>query len=141
MRLLCFRLQIDYQLSVYATPAIDLIYALYCSMSAKNRQIHRDEFISTYHQKFVETLKYFGYSNTPPTLIDLKVELLRNGNLEVLVSICMNIFSYFDISTLTLEDMDMGEGTKKAKRRMYQAPGFREMLIRELPRFLEYGFI
>ena len=142
MRLLfCFRLQIDYQISVYASPAIDLIYAFYYSMSAENRQTHRDEFVLTYYRQFVDSLKSFGYLAPPPTLIDLKVELLRNGSLEVIVAICMSIFFYFDLSTLTAEDMDMGEGTKRAKRRMYQSPGFKEMILHELPKFLHYEFI
>jgi hypothetical protein len=67
--------------------------------------------------------------------------MLRNGNLEVLIAICMSIFFFIDLSTITPEDMDMGEGTKRAKRRMYQAPGFKEMILNELPRFLHNGFI
>lgn len=137
----CLVFQIDYQISVHATPAIDLIYALYFFVSAGNRQKHRADIIATYHRQFVESLKKFGYLKAPPSLIDLQVELLRNGNLEVLVAICMSVFFLFDISTMTAEDMDMGEGTKRAKRRMYQSPVFREIIMKELPRFLFNGFI
>lgn len=112
-------------------------------MSAENRQQHRAEFISTYYQQFVESLKKFGYLKAPPSLIDLQVELLRNGNLEVVVAICMSIYLYhdFDYANMSPEDMDMGEGTKRAKRRMYHAPGFKEIIIKELPRWLFNGFI
>lgn len=134
--------QIDFQISIYASPAIDIIYALYCFVSAENRQKRRNEFVATYHSQFVESLKKFGYLKAPPTLIDLKVELLRNGNLEVIMAIVMSIFFVIDLSTLTPEDMDMGEGTKKAKRRMYrETEGFKEMILNEMPRFLQYGFI
>lgn len=134
--------QIDYQISIYATPAIDLIYALYYFVSSDNRQQHRDELIAVYHKQFVDSLKKFGYLKASPSLIDLKVELLRNGNLEVLVAICLSIFFYFDFSMMTAEDMDMGEGTKKAKRRMYRdALGFKDIILNELPRFLNNGFI
>lgn len=136
-----FTSQIDFQISVYATPAIDLIYALYYFVSAENRQNHRAEIITAYHQQFVESLRKFGYLKAPPSLIDLQVELLRNGNLEVLVAICMSIFFLFDFTTMTAEDMDMGEGTKRAKRRMYRTPGFKEIIMAELPRFLLNGFI
>lgn len=134
--------QIDYQISIYATPAIDLIYALYYFVSSVNRQQHRDELIAIYHQQFVESLKKFGYLKPPPSLIDLKVELLRNGNLEVLVAICLSIFFYFDFTQMSAEDMDMGEGTKKAKRRMYrEGAGFKDVILKELSGFLFNGFI
>lgn len=134
--------KIDFQISIYATPAIDLIYALYYFVSAENRQNHRAEFIAVYHKQFVESLKTFGYLKAPPSLIDLQVELLRNGNLEVLVSICMSIFFYFDFTTMTAEDMDMGEGSKRAKRQMYRdSTEFMEVIRKELPRFLYNGFI
>lgn len=133
--------QLDYQLSIHATPAIDLIYALYFHVSSENRQKHRAELIGLYHKQFVESLKAFGYLKAPPTLIDLQVELLKNGHLEVIVAICMMIMFYFDFSSFTAEDMDMGEGTKRAKRRMYSAPGFKEIILAELPRFLHNGFI
>lgn len=133
--------QIDFQLSIYATPAIDLIYALYFFVSAENRQTRRDELIAIYHRQFVDSLKKFGYLKAPPTLIDLKVEMLRNGNLEVLMAVCMLVFFFIDLSTMTAEDMDMGEGTKKAKRRMYKSPGLKELVLKEFPRFLNNGFI
>lgn len=136
-----FHLQIDYQICIYATPAIDLIYALYYFVSAENRQKHRAELIATYHQQFVASLKLFGYLKTPPSLIDLQIELLRNGALEVLVAICMTIFFYFDFTSMAPEDMDMGEGTKRAKRRMYENEEFKEIIRNELPRFLHNGFI
>jgi hypothetical protein len=115
---------------------------LYFFVSAENRQNRRNEFVATYHNQFVESLKKFGYLKAPPSLIDLKVELLRNGNLEVLIAIAMSIFFFIDLSTLTAEDMDMGEGMKKAKRRMYRdSPEFRETILHEMPRFLQFGFI
>jgi hypothetical protein len=118
-----------------------LIYALYYFLTPENRHAHRDEFIACYHEEFSMSLKNFGYLKSFPSLVDLHVELLRNGNLEVLVSICMGIFFYIDFSSFTPEDMDGGEGTKRAKRRMYNNPAFKEMIMKELPRFLFNGFI
>lgn len=133
--------QIDFQISIYATPAIDLMYALYFSLSPKNRQTRRDEFILIYHQQFVDSLKKFGYPKKPPSLIDLQDEMHRNGNLEVMIAICLSIFFYVDFSTMTAEDLDMGEGTQKAKRRMYKTEGFRDIILKEISRFFDDGFI
>lgn len=118
-----------------------MIYALHYFLTPENRQAHRDEFIACYYEQFAMSLKSFGYLKKPPSLMDFQVELLRNGSMEVLVAICMEIFFYIDFKSFTPEDMDMGEGTKRAKRRMYNNPIFKEMIMKELPRFLYNGFI
>jgi hypothetical protein len=89
----------------------------------------------------VESLRKFGYLKAPPTLIDLQVELLRHGHLEVLIAICMTIFFYYDSSIMPLEDMRMGKGTLMETRRMYQSHDFKEMIAVELSRFLFKGLI
>lgn len=133
--------QIDFQICNYATPAIDLIYALYHFTSTENRQKHRDELILCYYNQFVASLKQFGFMKTPPSLIDLQVELLRNGNLEVILAVCNVIVYYMDFSKMTAEDFDMGEGTKRAYKRLYNGPEYKPMIMKELPRFLYNGFI
>lgn len=140
MRLLAF--QIDYQICIHGTPAIDLIYALHFFVTIQNRKQHRDELIAIYHQQFVESLKKFGYLKSPPSLIDLHVELLRNGHLEVLIAICFIVYSFIDITSLTAEDMGKGEAAEKSKRKMYrEAAGYKDFILNELSRFKHNGFI
>lgn len=134
-------LQIDFQICDYASPAIDIIYALYYFVSAENRQKHRDDFISAYYSQFEASLKKFGYLKAPPSLIDLQVELLKNGHLEVLLAVCNCITFYYDLSTLTMEDFDQGEGTKRFYERVYNSTEYKAVLEKELPRFLHNGFI
>jgi len=135
--------QIDYQISVFATPAIDLIYALYFCVTPENRQKHRNELIAIYHEQFVKSLKAFGYLKTMPSLNEVQVEMLIKGKLEVLIAICISIFFIIDLGSFTAaEDFDMGEGTKRAKRRMYkESQKFREIIQKELSRFYYNGFI
>lgn len=110
-------------------------------LSTENRQTRRAEFITCYHSQFVASLKMFGYMKAPPSLIDLQVELLKNGNLEVLIAVCNVIVFYFDLSTMTPEDFDQGEGTKRFYKRLYNNPDYKAMIVKELPRFLHNGFI
>lgn len=63
---------------IWATPAIDLMYGLYALVGHEARE-HRDELIRHYHEHFCAVLVKLGYLNAPPTLLDLQVELLRNG--------------------------------------------------------------
>ena len=131
--------QLDFQTCVFATPAIDLTYALYNFVSDSNRQKHRDEFIAIYHQQFVETLKQLGYQKHIPTLMDLQIEMLKNGNLQVITAICLKYLSYFDYKTLEPEDLT--NGMRSIKVKAFNSDGFRKMISEELPRFLYSGII
>lgn len=71
--------QIDFQLSVYATPAIDLSFLLYVIVDRECRESKRDQLLSIYHRQFKDTLLKLGYLKPIPTLTDFHVELLKNG--------------------------------------------------------------
>lgn len=47
----------------------------------ETRAKHRPELIKLYHDAFVGTLTKLGFMKTPPSLLDLNMELLRNGAL------------------------------------------------------------
>lgn len=72
-------LQIDFQCSIYATPAIDLVFLLYVIADSECRENHRDELLSVYHAQFRDTLIKLGFLRAIPTLMDVQVEVLRNG--------------------------------------------------------------
>lgn len=114
---------------------------MYYMLSAENRQQRRGEFINIYYTQFVSSLKAFGYMKAPPSLIDLQVELLKNGNLEVILAVCNSVAFYCDLNNLTAEDLDQGEGSKRMLKRLFNTPAYKEMIQKELPRFLYNGFI
>jgi hypothetical protein len=114
---------------------------MYYFLTEKNRQERRGEYIVSYYTQFVDSLKKFGYMKPPPSLIDLQVELLRNGNLEVILAVCNVVPFYYDLSTMTAEDFDQGEGTKRFFKKLYNTPEYKKMIQKELPRFLYNGFI
>ena len=135
--------KIDFQICKFATPAIDLIYALYYFLSTENRKTRRAEIIAIYHEEFVDALKKFGYLKSPPSLMDLQVELLKNGFFEVIVSVCMSIFFYMDFGKLiemglSIDMTAPGEGFKILYEK---APGFKEYILQEIPRWCYNGFI
>lgn len=72
-------LQVDYQYCVWATPAIDLLYVLYLVASAEVRQRFKSELISYYYNELTRTLKNIGHLAKLPTMLDLQIELQRNG--------------------------------------------------------------
>lgn len=72
-------MQIDYQYCVWATPAIDLLYALHLVCQPDVRAARRSELIQFYYKELTRTLLKMGYLRAPPTLQQLQIELLQNG--------------------------------------------------------------
>ncbi|KAL1390271.1 hypothetical protein pipiens_012469 [Culex pipiens pipiens] len=75
-------LLLDYQICMWGTPAIDLIYSMYNAVDYETRNSHRDELIKFYYDEYVAALKRFGYLKKIPTLVDLHVEITKCGHLE-----------------------------------------------------------
>lgn len=78
---------------------------------------------------------------SPPTLLDLNIELMRNGHLEIVLLLTSVASFYYDLSTMTPEDFDQAEGTKKFFQRLYNTPEYKEVIIKEFPRFVHFGFL
>ncbi|XP_058822377.1 uncharacterized protein LOC131683968 [Topomyia yanbarensis] len=74
---------IDFQRCHWGSPAIDLLYLLDLVVKHDVKVAKRDEIIYQYYQHFVEILNKIGFLGTVPSLVDLHIELLRKGFLEV----------------------------------------------------------
>ncbi|CAG9811444.1 unnamed protein product [Chironomus riparius] len=132
-------MMLDFQICVYASPAVDLTYALYNFVSDENRLTRYDELLFTYHEQFVEALKKFGYLKQPPSLLDLQVEMLKNGHFHAHFGMLMYPFLIFDLSTLKPEDI--AGGMKNLKSKMFENERFKEVIKKELERYLHKGFL
>lgn len=80
--------QVDYQYCVWATPAIDLFYVLYLVASSEVRQRFKTELITYYYNEFTKTLKSIGHLAKPPSMVDLQIELQKNGFLGIINRSC-----------------------------------------------------
>ena len=87
----------------------------------------------------MEALQKFGYLKKSPSLLDLQVELLKNGNLIAQNEIFMFPFLLFDMSTLTAEDFAAGPAGFKIKA--YRNERYQKVLKADLPMFLNKGFL
>lgn len=137
--------QVDYQLSVWATPALDLIYLLYAVASTETREKYRDELIYHYHQEFMATLTALGTrSSVPvPTLLDIHLELLKHGCFEIFATIIFLLYAYIDFSHNEIVQMlvNIPERGEEQKQKIYSLPAYREVIIKTLPVFLHKGFL
>lgn len=130
---------LDYQVSVVASPCVDLFYALYNMITNENRRARRDEIIHDYYIEFAKTLKNLKFTGEIPTLQDLHMELLRHGQMEVVKCVCFQLF--FLLETVKLSDY-MGSGdTKTLKVQLFNDPRFKSFIKTELPRLVHLGLL
>lgn len=108
-------------------------------MSDENRFKRYDEFLATYHEEFVEALKKFGYIKKPPTLLDLQVEMMKNGNLQAQIGLFTFPYLILDVSSFTPEDY--AAGPRMIKVKAFQNERFKRVMKEALPIFLRKGFL
>lgn len=129
-------------MSVYASPAVDIFMALYGSMTLKNRKIYRNEIILFYYETFVSSLRKFGYDKQPPTLLDLNVELTRNGALGAQLCICYVPYLLAEWSQIDSNVMySVNEDSELSKRKLYLSSKFGEVITEEFRDFFFKGYI
>lgn len=71
---------VDLQIAKWGSPAQDLWYLITSSASLDIKLKEFDHFIYIYHKRLVECLKLLGYSKHIPTLKELHVTMIKNGN-------------------------------------------------------------
>ncbi|EDS35001.1 Juvenile hormone-inducible protein [Culex quinquefasciatus] len=67
----------------WGSPAFDLICLLDKIVTPALKATHRREIVYVYYQHFVQILDAIGYLGVVPKLVELQMELLRKGFLEV----------------------------------------------------------
>lgn len=70
---------IDFRHCIWATPAIDLLFVLHLVVRSDVLTLHRTNLINFYYNELALTLRNMGFLGSPPSLMDLQLELLENG--------------------------------------------------------------
>ncbi|XP_053691218.1 uncharacterized protein LOC128739747 [Sabethes cyaneus] len=131
---------IDFQLSFWGTPAVDLFYFLYLVCDKSTRENHKESLISYYHQQLTETLQKIGHLGKIPSLLEISNDMLRCGFLEVVIAICFVPFLFADYGT-ALGTFADSQDAKQYRRELYNSPQFRKIIEPLLPYFLHKGFL
>lgn len=110
--------------------------------SQEAREQHRDDLIHHYYNEFVKSLKNIGFMTKPPNVLDLNVEVLKNGFLEVVVAVCFLPFFFLDKHTQNAEiAYETGVEGLKLRKSLYQDPGYKQAVTRVMSDFLYKGFL
>uniref|UniRef100_A0A182RVY1 CHK domain-containing protein n=1 Tax=Anopheles funestus TaxID=62324 RepID=A0A182RVY1_ANOFN len=83
---------VDFQNCVVGSPIIDLVYFLASSPALDVLDKHRDELVYIYHETLVLLLQKMGYMKSVPSLLELQVELLKHGSLQVIYALTVSPF-------------------------------------------------
>uniref|UniRef100_A0AAG5CVP8 CHK kinase-like domain-containing protein n=1 Tax=Anopheles atroparvus TaxID=41427 RepID=A0AAG5CVP8_ANOAO len=83
---------VDFQNCVVGSPIIDLVYFLASTPAYDVLQQHKDELVFTYHETLVLLLQKMGYLKSVPSLLELQVELLKHGALQVIYALTVSPF-------------------------------------------------
>lgn len=96
---------IDWQISRYASPVLDLVYFLFTATDKETRDKHYESLLKLYHDSFSTLLRKFGEDPDKIYPFDaLKQELKKFGRFGLIMSICL--LSFVTISPDDMPDMD-----------------------------------
>lgn len=78
----------------------------------------------------------------PPCFLDLNIELLKNGFLEVVIAVCFLPFFFLDVHTqdpnIAYENGVEGMNLRKS---LYRDPRYKEMVTKVMSDFLYKGLL
>lgn len=134
--------QIDFQFCFYGSPAVDLFWALYFVSDQETRDNHREELIKLYHEEFVAVLKKLGFLKTPPGLLELNVELLKNGGLEAFAALGPLPMFFADmeqVAAATQGGAPTVEMLLEMGKMLLEQPHIKSVIMKLLPKLLYQG--
>ncbi|GAB0088783.1 hypothetical protein DMENIID0001_032470 [Sergentomyia squamirostris] len=132
----------DFQMSLWASPAIDLIYLLYEIGNAETRQ-RQGELIFIYHRAFEEYLTRLGCLKNAPTVLTLNIEMLKHAHLEILLGLCWMPFFVVKFTELVqkTEIEPSQEFFIEIYKLIYQQPDVIRVLKELIPNLVNKGVI
>ncbi|GAB0088784.1 LOC111597534 [Sergentomyia squamirostris] len=133
---------LDYQISFWGSPAVDLIYVLY-AISDYDARERRGEILSTYHEAFCNYLSRLGCLKKPFSLLELNIEILKKGAMEIFWSCCLMPMFCMDMSKLDTEAMITPDNKTMLdyRKMMYKNEVVVKTLKKVLPELLYKGIL
>lgn len=134
---------IDFQISYYASPIIDLYYFFVTSTQHNLKATAFDTFIQHYHIELSLNLKKLGYQKKIPSLKDLHIELLKKGLFGSMCTLLIMPIVLVNPSEDAKMDsfIEDTEGSRKFKKALYNNPRYITGLEEILPVFDSKGLL
>lgn len=134
---------VDFQLSCFNSPGIDLNFFFYGSLSEETRTSSMKKLVKIYHQTLTETLVKLSYSKTIPSLHDVHVEMLRKGMNGFLAALCEVPLLMIEQSDNLEMDLMLGESQESEAFRysLFNNPKYKSYIQNLLVDFDELGYL
>ncbi|XP_036321682.1 uncharacterized protein LOC118735818 [Rhagoletis pomonella] len=134
---------LDFQLSYYGSPAVDLNYFLFGSLNENVRKVHFKYIVREYHRILKETLEKLHYDGEIPTLKDINIELIKNSLQGVIAATCLTPLIFMESTgDEKLENLTTRtEEGDQMRRQNVENPKYRAFLQRTVKEFELCGFL
>jgi Ecdysteroid kinase-like family len=134
---------IDFQQSVYTSPAVDLLSLIFTSAETETKLQNFEHYVSFYHQQLVDALKLLKYAKNIPTLKELHSDLFDRGFLGVWHSFCMLPVALVEGVKESSSDNLLGENEEglNYKRKLYNNARYQKHMTDLLTYFNRRGLL
>uniref|UniRef100_A0A182J9E2 CHK kinase-like domain-containing protein n=1 Tax=Anopheles atroparvus TaxID=41427 RepID=A0A182J9E2_ANOAO len=129
---------IDYQLSFWASPAIDLLYFMMTSVNGDLRLPQMDYMIRYYHERLIENLDFLEYTGKRPSLKELHSDVIGHHLFGFMISLSLLpvcLMEKTDDASMDLM-LDQGDAGAAFKLKMYNNPEY----VRQMEQLMEYYY-
>ena len=126
---------VDYQFGYWTSPAADLHYFLYSSLSPDLLDQHHT-LVQEYYKSVTETLSALGYRGLQPTLAELQRQLHKRGPYAVLM--CCAILPVFLLDRNNISEPD---NILKKEAVFQLSEQYKVIMKKLLPIFEEKGWL
>lgn len=129
----------DFQISKYTSPVIDILYFFNTSLSdeAESRQ---NEILEEYHKTLCQTMTHIGCETIPFSLETLRQEMIDRAFYGMISAFTILPILVVDKSEVMSVDEMMSEEGRKSHP-AFNYPRYRQILHRRLPAFDNLGLL
>lgn len=134
---------VDFQLSYFGSPGIDLNFFLYGSLQEETRVGSSKKLIRAYHEVLSETLTKLKYGKAIPTLHEIHIELLKTGMNSLFAGICeYPLLVFEDSDNLDMDSLlGTGEIAEIFRYSLFNNPKYRNFVRKLLIEFNDLGYL
>ncbi|XP_001858923.2 uncharacterized protein LOC6043410 [Culex quinquefasciatus] len=135
-------LLLDYQIAVYGSPSLDLLYSIINLSALDVRTDKFDHLIEHYHSELAKSLNVLNAKTTIPTLQDIQEDVRQHGFLACLMS--MEGLLMILVPEVELNMEMLGSSTEAGfeyRKSFYSNPRVKSMLEKLVPFMWERGFL
>lgn len=134
---------VDFQLSCFNSPGIDLNFFFYGSLAEEVRVEYKMKLIKVYYENLSETLGKLGYKKPIPTLHEIHLEILKNGFNGVIAAVCIVPLLIVEQSDDLQMDTLLGQSVEAEafRYRLFNNPKYKPFIQKLLTEFDDFGYL